>query len=168
MYALVLGHKQHGKGTFTGLCMSMFGITGMSSSQFALERIIFPTLAPKYGYKTFEECYNDRDNHRVEWYTLIEAYNTPDATRLATELLDNHTIYDGMRSNMEYQANIAANTFDLIFWVDAKNRKPMESPKSMSIVYDPTCMIYVDNNGPEHIMVDWIKNSSEIQLLRSA
>ena len=152
MNILVLGHKQHGKGTFTSLCREFWNIPGISSSQYSLENIIFPVLAPKYGYKTLEECFNDRHSKREEWFKLIAAFNHPDGTALARAILAEHRIYDGMRNDLEFEACVQAKLFDYIFWVDASERKPLESRASMNIDFDPQLMIKVDNNaGPEYI-----------------
>lgn len=50
-------------------------------------------FAPKYGYKTSQECYLDRVNHRKEWYDLITKYNIHDMSRLCKLVLAKHDIY---------------------------------------------------------------------------
>lgn len=155
---LILGHKQHGKGTFCELLKKYHHIDSISSSTYANNKFIFPTLAPIYGYSTAEECFEDRHSHREEWFELIKSYNTPDATRMAREMLELCPAYDGMRNDIEFFGCLSIRLFDLILWVDAADRKPLESEKSMKIKFDPNIMIKVDNNGPDHLMEDYVKS----------
>jgi hypothetical protein len=45
-------------------------------------------LKVKYGYKTSEECFEDRVNHRSEWYDMICEYNLNDKAKLAKGILE--------------------------------------------------------------------------------
>jgi hypothetical protein len=78
-----------------------FGYNYKSSSLAASEIFIYDTLKDKYGYKTPEECFEDRVNHRAEWFDLICDYNKDDKARLAKEIMKSADIYVGMRSNEE-------------------------------------------------------------------
>ena len=154
---LVLGHKDHGKGTFIKYANEFFGIPGISSSVFMNDFVVFPKLAPLYGYQTPAECYVDRDAHRPEWFNIIADAN-PTGIETATSLLVDHVAYDGMRNDFEYDACDRAGIFHMQFWVDAAQRKPLESEKSMKIKYNPQKMILVDNNGPEEAMREFVRN----------
>lgn len=61
---LILGHARHGKDTLAEILNKEYGMTFMSSSQAANEIFLFDELKNKYGYKTKEESFNDRVNHR--------------------------------------------------------------------------------------------------------
>lgn len=146
MNILVIGHKQHGKDEVGKQLGALMGVQYRSSSLFLVEKVIYPVLGPRYGYATAEECYEDRDNHRKEWYDLIREYNTPDGARLAKELLKEANIYVGMRSRDEYNASVDQGVFDAIIWVDASKRKPMESLESMGLSEEDADYM-IDNNG---------------------
>lgn len=164
MNILILGHKEHGKGTFTKMCREVWGIPGISSSEFSLHNIIFPSLSLKYGYKTIEECLADKDDKRPDWFNEISNFNKPNGTALACSLLEKHNAYDGMRNDFEFNACMEAKLFDFIFWIDGSKRKPLESKKSMKIEYDPNIMIPVDNNGPESDMLRFVESSLILRL----
>lgn len=143
---LILGHGRHGKDSFAEILRDEFGLSFMSSSQAAADIFINEMLKDKYGYKTSEECYNDRSNHRAEWYNLICDYNKDDKARLAKAILERDDCYVGMRDRSEIDECMKQGLFDLIVWIDASERLPLESADSFNI--DKSCAdIIVDNNG---------------------
>lgn len=142
MKVLILGHGGHGKDTIAEFLNQAIGLTFKSSSETLNEKAVFPTLKERYGYKTLKECYEDRRNHREEWWRLISDYNTPDKGRLCKEILSEVDCYVGMRCHMEYEAT--RSLFDVVIWVDASERKDPEP--SMSIKRE-SYMAYIDNNG---------------------
>ena len=154
---LVLGHGEHGKGTFSKLLCKRFSITTMSSS-FAALPFIFPTLQHLLGYRSPDEAYADRMNHRILWRDLISLLNSPDKTTLSKLILERAQIYDGMRDLEEYINSF--HLFSFIFWVDASNRVK-KVDKSMNIKFNPKFMYLVDNNGPEENLKE-IVNSMEL------
>jgi hypothetical protein len=83
---------------------------------------LFDILKEKYGYKTLEECFEDRFNHRDEWFKLMCDYNYFDKTRLAKDITKDFDMYVGMRDIVEFQACIKNNIFDLVIWIDASER----------------------------------------------
>ena len=144
---LIVGYARHGKDTAAEIISKHTGLTFITSSLFACKKIIFPALGPKYGYTTEEECFEDRVNHREEWYDLICQYNSPNKSRLCEEILAEYDIYVGMRSEHEYRAS--AHLFDKIIHVDASKRVPEESASSCTL--DAAKLredrIVVKNNG---------------------
>jgi len=84
---LIIGHARHGKDTFAELLQEQFDFKFKSSSQAAAEIFIYDELKEKYGYKTPEECFEDRVNHRAEWYNMICDYNKDDRAKLAKSIL---------------------------------------------------------------------------------
>jgi dephospho-CoA kinase len=142
---LILGHGRHGKDTFAEILRDNFGLKFVSSSQAAADIFIYDELKDKYGYETPEECYEDRSNHRPEWYQLICDYNKEDRTKLAQGILDMADCYVGMRDRDEIEACMSNGLFDLIIWVDASERLPLESADSFNI--DKSCAdIIIENN----------------------
>lgn len=155
MKILILGHGDHGKDKAAEMLRDMFGLKFRSSSVFIMERAVYPVLKKKYGYDTPFECYADRHNHRQEWYELIAKYNTPDPTRLTRELLREYDIYVGLRHRHEYL--YTKKFYDLVLWIDASERKPLESSSSFTINFDATSMTRIDNNGSLDEMADQLR-----------
>lgn len=129
---LIIGHKRHGKDTVAEFLMKHFGYTFESSSQAASRIFLFDALKEKYGYKTPEECFEDRVNRRAEWYDLICEYNKKDKTALAREIMKESGMYVGMRSNIEVEECLSQDIFDLVIGV-YDPRKPLEDVDSFNI-----------------------------------
>lgn len=143
---LIIGHARHGKDSFAEQLQEQFDFKFKSSSQAAAEIFIYDELKELYGYKTPEECFEDRVNHRPEWYRMICDYNKDDKAKLAKGILQRTDCYVGMRDRGEITECIKQGLFDLIIWVDASNRLSLESPDSFNI--DKSCAdIIIDNNG---------------------
>lgn len=143
---LILGSARHGKDTFAEIMNEEFGLTFKSSSQSAADIFLYDALKDKYGYTTPEECFEDRVNHRAEWKDMICDYNKDDRARLAKDILKNSDCYVGMRDREEIKECLKQNLFDLIIWVDASERLPLEDSSSFDI--DKTCAdIMIENNG---------------------
>jgi dephospho-CoA kinase len=143
---LIIGHARHGKDTFAELLEKDFGLKFKSSSQAAADIFLFDALKDKYGYETPEQCFEDRVNHRPEWYEMICDYNKDDRAKLAKGILTITDCYVGMRDRDEITECIKQGLFDLIIWVDASDRLSLESPDSFNI--DKSCAdIIIDNNG---------------------
>jgi hypothetical protein len=101
-------------------------------------------LKDKYGYKSFEECYEDRKQHRDEWFQMICDFNEPDKARLAKEILKRADIYVGMRSNSELQECKKQGIFDLIIGV-YRPLFPEEPMTSFDIDIWQECDIIIPN-----------------------
>ena len=146
MKLLILGHARHGKDTFAELLAEQFDFKFKSSSVAASEIFLYDALKDKYGYKTPQECFEDRVNHRQEWHELICDYNKDDKARLAKEILKEADCYVGMRSGVEIDECVRQGLFDLIIWVDASGRLPLEGSESFNISQSYADFI-VPNNG---------------------
>lgn len=143
---LLLGHGRHGKDTVADILKDQLGYRLVSSSEFAAEKVMMPFFGDKYA--TVDDCYEDRHtgNNREVWFQQIQAYNTPDKAKLASDILQVADIYVGMRCPQEFAA--AKDLFDVIVWVDATARGlPPEGAGSFGIPYDPDTMVWLDNNG---------------------
>lgn len=145
---LIIGHARHGKDTAAEILYEEFGIISKSSSLAASEIFIYDTLKEKYGYETPEECFEDRVNHRAEWYELIKGYNQFDRCKLAKEILHDSDCYIGMREREEILECKKQNLFKLIIWVDASKRLPLEPSDSFNIDSNLADFI-IENNGTE-------------------
>ena len=133
MKILILGYARSGKDTLAKIWEEEFGLKHKSSSEAANEIFIFDALKDKYGYKTKEECFEDRVNKRKEWYNLISAYNINDKSRLARKILEDSDIYVGLRAKDEVEACIERSVFDTIVWVDAEQRVGKEDSSSCTV-----------------------------------
>jgi len=143
---LIIGAARWGKDSLAELLRDNFGLKFASSSQACADIFIYDELKGKYGYSTPEECFEDRVNHRQEWYEMICDYNKDDKARLAKDILDRADCYVGMRDRDEITECINQKLFDLIIWVDASDRLPSESATSFNI--DKSCAdIVIENNG---------------------
>lgn len=143
---LVISHKRWGKDTFAEILYKNFGFKYKSSSQAASEIFLYDLLKEKYNYKTPVECFEDRFNHRPEWFQAIREYNKDDKARLAKEILKNSSSYIGMRDKEEIEECNRQKLFDLIIWIDASERLPEEDSNSFNIDKSYADII-IDNNG---------------------
>lgn len=143
---LIVGHARHGKDTLAEFWRDNFCMTFQDSSYRSAEIFIFEALRYKYGYESIEECYQDRVNHRPEWYALICGYNKHDKARLAKDIMATSDCYVGMRDSREIAACVAQSVFELVVWVDASERLPPEGDDSFNITKDDADVI-IDNNG---------------------
>jgi dephospho-CoA kinase len=143
---LIIGSARHGKDSMAEILQEYFNLKFKSSSQAAADIFIYDVLKDKYGYKTPEECFEDRVNHRAEWHQLICDYNIDDKARLAKGILEHADSYVGMRDSREIKECINQNLFDLIVWVDASERLPPEDVSSFNIKKSDADII-IENNG---------------------
>lgn len=143
---LIISGQRSGKDTLAEILRDNFGISFRSSSQACADIFIYDLLKDKYGYKTPEECFNDRVNHRPEWYQMICDYNKDDKAKLAKEILKYNNTYVGMRDHDEIKECRKQGLFDLIIWVDASKRVPEEDSTSFNITKADADII-IENNG---------------------
>lgn len=143
---IILGHMRSGKDSVAEILFEIYGITYSSSSDVSNRIFLFDILKKKYGYKTLEECFEDRVDHRDEWFKLICDYNSFDKTRLAKDITKDFDMYVGMRDLEEFQACVDIKLFDLIIWVDASERIKSENESFMGITKSMADII-IDNNG---------------------
>jgi hypothetical protein len=159
MKLLILGHARHGKDSLAEILRDRCGLTFLSSSQAAARIFLFDKLKDKYDYTTYEECFNDRVNHREEWYQEICAYNESNRAQLAEDILGLADCYVGMRDAEEFEASVCRQLFDLIIWVDASSRVPLESSSSFNITMDhPAINVIINNNGSYDEFVEKVEN----------
>jgi len=142
---LIIGNKRHGKDTVAEMMRELAGFSFSDSSTAASRLFIFDTLKEKYGYKTPHECWEDRVNHRAEWFELICEYNEEDPTKLAKGILSEYDMYVGMRSQIELDGCNGLGLFDLIIGVHDE-RKELEDKGSLTIDVMKESHIVIQNN----------------------
>ena len=144
---LVIGHGRHGKDTVSEILCQDFGLSFISSSMFACKKFIYYDLKEKYQYKSIEECYSDRHNHRSEWYNAIASYCKNDPSQLGKDIFSEHDIYCGLRNEREFTEMKKEGVFDACIWVDRSHHLPPENFTSMTL---ERCMAdYVINNNSD-------------------
>ncbi len=141
---IVTGNARHDKDTFCEALESIFGYKHVSSS-FFMKDFVFDKIGGLYGYENSIKCWEDRVNHRKEWYDSIVEYNTPDLGHLAEDLFKEYDIYCGIRNIDEFNESKKRNLFQYSIWVDASERLPPESSSSLTISKDD-CDLVFDNN----------------------
>jgi hypothetical protein len=146
MRILIIGHARHGKDTVAEFINENFGLTFRSSSQAAADIFIYDALKDKYGYMDAEECFEDRVNHRKEWYDLICGYNLEDKAALAKAILERADMYVGMRSADEIKECLNQDLFELVVGV-FNPHKPLEPADSFSIDLWEQADLVIPNAG---------------------
>lgn len=155
---MLMGYARHGKDTVLDILRGTeYGFTAVNSSEFVNKEAVFPYLAPLYGYKTPEECYADRVNHRAEWMRLINTYNTPDLARMSKGIFEACDIYAGIRNADEYKEARRQALFDYAIWVDASERMPPE-PNDSCTVRPEMADLIIHNNAPLQYLPYEVRN----------
>ena len=149
MKLLVTGHGKHGKGEVADILWVHFGLYCMDSSWFACKKAVYPYMM--HLYDSVKECHDDRRKHREFFFQCIQKYNTPDRSRLAREILQEHDVYVGMRCKMELEAS--RHLFGKTIWIDASEREEAESENSMTITKE-MCDIVIPNNGNKTALLE--------------
>lgn len=142
----IVGHGRHGKDTVAEILRDDYGLKFTASSWFMAGKVVFPALKNKYGYKSVAECFDDRHNHRAEWFDLIDKAN-PNGTELSEAIFKENEVYIGIRNKRELDAVKADSRFNpLVIWVDASKRAQPEPESSMTIKQKDADYT-LDNNG---------------------
>lgn len=142
---IIIGYGRHGKDTVCEILEKQYEYSFKSSSEFCAEHVVYPILKNTYGYESYKECYEDRHNHRVEWFNIISDYNKEDLARLGRYILAEYSIYCGLRRRDELDALKQQNICDFVIWVDASQRLPIEDSSSCTVGPDQADYI-IDNN----------------------
>ena len=129
---LIVGHKNHGKTFVANELCKLTKMKFKDSSMAAADIFLFDELKEKYKYETVKECFNNRVNHRAEWYDLICEYNKDDKAKLAKAILKENDIYVGMRNKEEIAECNKQNLFDYVIGVFDPD-KPLEDSDSFNI-----------------------------------
>lgn len=160
-HLLIIGHGRHGKDTVAQMIADKMGLKFFSSSDFVGRKAIWPMWGQE-RYDSYEAMFEDRMNYRSTWGNLIEAYNTPDASRTGSEMIaEGGDIYVGMRRVREWEACMKNKVFDHVIWVDACSRLPLEPRNSMELTREHADM-FIDNNGPKENLEIAINNLQEL------
>ncbi|WIC41521.1 hypothetical protein MA9V1_257 [Chryseobacterium phage MA9V-1] len=146
MKLLIIGHAQHGKDTVADIMAAKLGLSATSSSITAINHWIFKNHGERLGFSSPEDMYERRGEMRKFLFDEIVAFCSPNLAALAEVLFEKHDIYVGCRNADEVKEIQNKGLVDLIIYVDASERKPMESKESCNITKDLADII-IDNNG---------------------
>lgn len=146
MKLLIIGHGRHGKDTVSEYLNAIYGLNFKSSSMHCAETVVYPVLKDVYNYISPDDCFEDRHNHRSEWYNLITEYCQEDLARIGREIFEVSDIYCGLRNKRELHSIKNNGLVDHIIWVDRSDHLELEPKSSMTL--EPWMADYViDNNG---------------------
>lgn len=124
------GYAQHGKDTVADMFCEEVGLVKVSASH------IYARLIRDLGvlgpYESVEECYQDRVNHRKEWYDFIRRETKANPYFFIDMCLLEGDMYVGHRARWEFEQT--KDVFDATIWVDASSRgMPEESLDSCDL-----------------------------------
>lgn len=149
---IITGYAKSGKDTLCDMLVKQ-GHSFKSSSDFVNERAVYPVLKEVYGYKSPEECFADRINHREEWFNLIYNYNSADPAKLGRELFKEYSIYCGLRNIIEFEA-LVKEFNPLTIWIDATKRLGKTETIHSITIRPEDCDIVINNNKSlEHLEI---------------
>lgn len=176
MKLMICGHGRHGKDTVAKMIAENLGLTWLSSSQLALDRVIYPNryeLFAKskldsilFGAASEADCkrslFEGRhdDNGRRVWYEAICEYNKADPCRLMKDLYSQADIYVGCRSLREFKAGKESKLFDLSIWVDASER--LRTSEVTCGVEPFDCDITIENNSTMEDLSERVANLTNV------
>jgi hypothetical protein len=146
MKLLLIGYGRHGKDSVAEYLRDNYNMTFKSSSMHCAENVVYPALKDMYNYKTVEDCFNDRSNHRAEWYDLISDYCKDDLARIGREIFEISDIYCGLRNKREFHSIKNNGLVDFTIWVDRSDYLPPED-ESSNTLKPWNADFVIDNNG---------------------
>ncbi len=121
----VLGAGGHGKGETSRWLLQNTTLAGKWSTSRYAAQTFWLNRHPmsNHGYRSLEEFYDDRRNHRDEWADAIAARNGGDCCTMYRQMRrDGYTLYDGIRQLDELAACHRADIVTHALWVDASVR----------------------------------------------
>lgn len=147
MLLMLCGMARGGKDHAAEYLSKHIGLDFRGSSKMASELFLYDILKEKYNYSSPEECFEDRINHREEWYELIFEYNLEDNIRLVKDIYSISSTYVGLRSynELEVAKEYYGNNL-LVIWIDASERVSPEPKESCTVVKEQADII-IENNG---------------------
>lgn len=148
---MVLGVSRSGKDQLCEYLRDVYGYNYTPTSWLIAEKVAYPSMRDKFGYKSVQECFDDRHQHRPLWKSLLKAYNANDKARFVKEVLAVNDFYVGLRCEEELAECKRQGVFDKIFWI---NRDGTTESESSCTVKPHMAQYYVDNNAD----LDTLKN----------
>jgi len=136
------GYAQHGKDTVADLFVERHGLKKIPASFLVAEDIIAEGIIG--NYHSVQECYEDRVNHRAEWYDFIREKARINPAYYVEKTLERGDMYVGHRGLFEFYETV--HMFDATIWVDASGRGyPKEDRSSCELAPYVPHDFYIDN-----------------------
>ncbi len=148
---LLLGYGRSGKDKLCECLRDEYGYNYTPTSWLIAEKVAYPTMKATHGYKSIQECFDDRHNHRPLWKSLLETYNQDDKARFVKEVLAANDFYVGLRCEEELAECKRQGLFDQTFWVMKEGAT--ESAESCTVA-PHMANHFIDNNSD----LDSLKN----------
>lgn len=151
MKLMVLGFGRSGKDYAAEFLRKEIGLKYYGSSYLAAKIFLFDLLKEEKGYKTFEECFEDRHSPgmRQRWYQEISNFNKEDPLRLCKEIYNRVDCYVGLRRHSELEAAKKFWPNLLCIWIDAEGRVGKESEESCTATKEQADIIIQNNDTLE-------------------
>lgn len=149
MKLFICGLARHGKDEAAKFLRKEFDLSFESSSHVAMNEFLRDELVYRYGlaYKTGEECFADRVNHREKWFQIISDYCLENPSKLSELIFSKHDIYVGIRNRVELYDAREKGLADLAIWIDASERYPEKESTASNNITAADCDLTVLNNG---------------------
>lgn len=142
MRLAIVGPGQSGKTTAARWLADHTPLRYVESTSAAAAKVVCSHPLMRDRYRSLEECYADRRNHRQQWRDIILEHNQPDGLRLYREMAAENDILDGIRDARELQACRDAGLVDAVIWIER------DAPVDVSLGFGPEAADYVvDNDG---------------------
>jgi len=137
------GYARHGKDTVADMFVQFHGFRKTDASMLYARDI--RQMGVIEGYHSDRECYDDRINHRKEWFDFITDATKNEPDLYVKEVLRDGDIYVGQRNLKQYYQT--KHLFDATIWVDSSNRGLKREAKE-SCELNPLIehTFYIDNS----------------------
>ena len=147
------GYARHGKDTVADIFCEEAGLKKLSASHIIAEAVMRETNLGPYG--SIEDCYEDRVNHRADWYNFVRSKSIDNPRYLVDLCLEGGDIFVGHRATYEFEQT--KQIFDATIWVDSSSRGlPKESITSCDLDYNNHDFI-IDNGSSLAVTRNQIK-----------
>lgn len=120
---------------------------GATPTSFILSKeIVYPILKNIYKYSSWEECYNDRDNHREEWKSILSNYGE---AKFHLKLLESSNVSIGVRDyrslDIIRKELLAKDIIPLIIFVTSNEERQIDQT---STIEEKHCdYVFVNKKG---------------------
>jgi hypothetical protein len=142
MRLALVGPGRSGKTTAARWLAEHTPLRYVESTSAAAAKLVCGHPSMQGRYRTLEECYADRRNHREQWRDIILDYNRPDGLRLYRDMVRENDILDGIRDPRELRACREAGLVEAVVWVRR------DVPADPSLGFGPEVADYViENDG---------------------
>lgn len=142
----VVGMTQHGKDEVSSYLAKKLDLTFNNASMTAIDTFMWPVVRDSLDYKTQQEFYDNRHQHKVLMHELYGLFNRTNPSAFSEVVFEKGDIYNGIRHQEQIDKGMADGIATHVIWVDASERKDPETSDSFKLKYKDE-YIWIDNNG---------------------